>query len=36
MWEMKTGKKTLYFAHDMFGKMLDEQMTGKDEKNVES
>ena len=24
------------FAHDMFGKMLDEQMTGKDEKNVES
>ena len=29
-------KEDLVFAHDMFEKMLDEQMTGKDEKNVES
>ena len=29
-------KEDLVFAHDMFKKMLDEQMTGKDEKNVES
>ena len=29
-------KEDLVFAHDMFEKMLDEQITGKDEKNVES
>lgn len=29
-------KEDLVFAHDMFEKMLDKQMTGKDEKNVES
>ena len=29
-------KEDLVFAHDMFEKMLDEQMTRKDEKNVES
>lgn len=29
-------KEDLVFAHDMFEKMLNEQMTGKDEKNVES
>lgn len=29
-------KEDLVFAHDMFEKMLDGQMTGKDEKNVES